>query len=215
MWYIPTNHRKYSTSSENHFNEIFWQKTFDLPTKHRKYLTSSMRSFRWWWCLHLLLPKLKWRWKSFDAFLSHDICNPKSEGYCQNSKICFLWTALMPTYHPTKRTALCWIHSVYHPPVNSVQVEIVVHEGTIKIPFVAHLTSGNSKWSVPKSSQSVADIQLHAREVAGEYTGTDATMIKMELSEVGVKRTKKQKRNIIHSFPQTSLLEGNRKVSRM
>jgi len=60
-----------------------------------------------------------------------------------------------------------------------VKVEIVVHEGTIKIPFVAHLTSGNSKW-----------------EVAGEYTGTDATMIKMELSE-------------------TSLLEGNRKVSRM
>jgi len=64
-------------------------------------------------------------------------------------------------------------------PKTEVKVEIVVHEGTIKIPFVAHLTSGNSKW-----------------EVAGEYTGTDATMIKMELSE-------------------TSLLEGNRKVSRM
>ena len=57
-------------------------------------------------------------------------------------------------------------------------------------------------------------VQLHAREVAGEYTGTDATMIKMELSEVGVKRTKTEQQ-IQHSFPQTSLLEGNRKVSRM
>ena len=64
-------------------------------------------------------------------------------------------------------------------------------------------------------SQSVADIQLHTREVAGEYTGTDATMIKMELSEVSIKRTKKQRRNIRHTSPQTSLLEGNRKVSRM
>ena len=36
------------------------------------------------------------------------------------------------------------------PSCDSVKVEIVVHEGTIKIPFVAHLTSGNSKWSVPK-----------------------------------------------------------------
>ena len=104
------------------------------------------------------------------------------------------------------------------PSCDSVKVEIVVHEGTIKIPFVAHLASGNSKWSVPKFpkfSQSAADIQLHTREVAGEYTGTDATMIKMELSEVSIKRTKKQNRNIRHTSPQTSLLEGNRKVSRM
>ena len=80
---------------------------------------------------------------------------------------------------------------------DSLQVEIVVHEGTIKIPFVAHLTSGNSKWSVPKFlklSQSVVHLRLHTREVAGEYTGTDATMIKMELSEVGVKRTKAEKK---------------------
>ena len=35
---------------------------------------------------------------SFVPSLSYDICHTKSEGYCQNSKICFLWTALMYTY---------------------------------------------------------------------------------------------------------------------
>ena len=67
-------------------------------------------------------------------------------------------------------------------------MEIVVHEGTIRIPFVAHLSSGNSKWSVfviPKViSHNMLPIYLSTREVAGEYTGTDATMIKMEVSEV-------------------------------
>ena len=32
---------------------------------------------------------------SFVPSLSYDICHTKSEGYCQNSKICFLWTALV------------------------------------------------------------------------------------------------------------------------
>ena len=39
---------------------------------------------------------------SFVTFFCIDIWHTKSECYCQNSKICFLWTALMRMHHPHK-----------------------------------------------------------------------------------------------------------------
>ena len=49
--------------------------------------------------------------------------------------------------------------------------------------------------------------------------GVDATLVKMELSEVSKnekpKTLKKTKKKLSPTFPQISLLEGNRKVSRV
>merc|ERR1711962_32344 len=64
-------------------------------------------------------------------------------------------------------------------PKTEVKISIIIHHGTVKIPFKALFVSGNSKWEVP-----------------GKYVGEDATHVKVQQSE-------------------TSLLEGNRKVSRM
>lgn len=67
----------------------------------------------------------------------------------------------------------------YLPPKTEVKVSIVIHQGTIRIPFKATFTSGNSTW-----------------QKDGQYVGVDGTNIKMEQTE-------------------TSLLAGDRKVSRM
>ena len=56
------------------------------------------------------------------------------------------------------------------------------------------------------------------REVDGEYVGVDATLVKMELSEVSKNeklKTLKKTKQLQPTFPQISLLEGNRKVSRV
>ena len=47
---------------------------------------------------------------SFVTYLSYDIWHTKSECYCPNSKICFLWTALMYSLNaiPMKSSAGIW-----------------------------------------------------------------------------------------------------------
>ena len=79
-----------------------------------------------------------------------------------------------------------------------IQVSIVTHTGVIKMPFTAIITSGNKQWEVPGSYCTVlyCNVMYCTVQVPGSYRGTDATNIKLEFEEI-------------------SLLEGNRKFSRM
>jgi len=54
-------------------------------------------------------------------------------------------------------------------PKTLVKVFVVIHSGTVRMPFTATFTSGNKTWSVP-----------------GVYTGVDATNIKLEFEETSL-----------------------------
>ena len=73
----------------------------------------------------------------------------------------------------------------------------MTHTGVIKMPFTAIITSGNKQWEVLYCDALYCTVlYCTVLQVPGSYRGTDATNIKLEFEEI-------------------SLLEGNRKFSRM
>jgi len=83
------------------------------------------------------------------------------------------------TAHRQRRVAERLALPTFVPPMFEMKVSTVKYTGTVKIPFVATLSSGTKTWNLN-----------------GEYTGRDSTNIKLV-------------------FSQKSLLESNRKFSKL